>query len=98
MALIQRMASAGAPEKSAGRAAFSSTLIAMGVTGGGAWGAGGTVAGVGAAGGAVPCLGGLGCRVTGIEGACGTGVEVCSSSSLMSSLWSPKVYLSARLW
>jgi hypothetical protein len=98
MALIHRMASAGSPEKSAGRAALSSmVLVDMGVTGGGARGTGGTVAEVGVAGGAALCLGGLGYRGTGAGGACGTGVEGCSFSSLVSLLWSPKVHLSARL-
>jgi hypothetical protein len=92
------VASAGSPEKSAGRAALSSmVLVDMGVTGGGTRGTGGTVAMMGVAGGAALCLGGLGCRGVGAEGACGTGVEGCFSSSLVSSLWSPKVCLSAWL-
>jgi hypothetical protein len=98
MALIQCMASAGSPEKSAGRAALSSTLVAMGVTGAGARGVGGAVAGMEVAGRAVLCLGGLGCQGARAGGACDIGVEGCSSSSLVSSLLSPKVRLSARLW
>jgi hypothetical protein len=85
------MALAGSPEKSAGRAALSSTLVAMGVIGAGVRGA---VAGVGVAGGTVLCLGGLGCRGGNV---CGAGVEGCSSSLLVS-LLSPKVRLGARLW
>jgi hypothetical protein len=94
MALIQRMVSAGSPERSAGRAALSSTLVAMGVIGAGVRGTGGTVAEVGVAGGAALCLGGLGCRG---GSACGAGVEGCFSSLLVS-LLSPKVRLSAQLW
>jgi hypothetical protein len=56
------------------------------------------VAGVEVAGEAALCLGGLGCRGAGAGGACGTGAEGCSSSSLVSSLLSPKVRLSVRLW
>jgi hypothetical protein len=97
MALIQHMVSAGSPEKSAGRAALSSTLVAMEVTGAGARGVGGAVAGVEFAGGAALCLGGLGCRGAGAGGACDTGVEGCSSSSLVSLLLSPKVRVSARV-
>jgi hypothetical protein len=85
------MASAGSPEKSAGRAALSSTLVDIGV---GTWGAGGTVAGINVAGGAALCLGVLGCRDGGV---CGAGVEGWSSS-LLGSLLSPKVRLSARWW
>jgi hypothetical protein len=70
---------------------LSSTLVDIGV---GAWGAGGTVAGMEVAGGTAPSLGVLGCRD---GGACGAGVEGCSSS-LLGSLLSPKVRLSARLW
>jgi hypothetical protein len=88
------MASAGSPEKSAGRAALSSTLVAMGAIGAGVRGTGGTVAEVGVAEGTALCLGGLGCRGGGV---CGAGVEGCSSSLLVS-LWSLKVRLSARLW
>jgi hypothetical protein len=46
------------------------------------------------AGGTALCLGVLGCRD---GGACGAGVEGCSSS-LLGSLLSPKVRLSARWW
>jgi hypothetical protein len=77
------MALVGSPEKSAGRAALSSTLVAMGVIGAGVRGIGGAVAGVGVAGGAALCLGGLGCRG---GSACGAGVEGCSSSLLVSLL------------
>ena len=84
MALIHRTASAGSPEKSAGRAALSSVvLVDMGVTGamGGAGGARGCLGG---AGGTALCLGGLGVWGVDGEGAMvkGSGKEGCSSLSL----------------
>ena len=89
MAFIQRMASAGSPEKSAGRAALSSGMVVdMGVVDG--------VEGVtGGLGGKTRCRWGLGVLVGGgvlgsqrdtavtadVEG-CGGGERVSSSSSL----------------
>jgi hypothetical protein len=68
----------------------------MGGTSGGACGTGGVPL-VKGAGGTALDLGGLGSRGTGVWDVAATGVEGCSSSSLVSSLWSPKVRLSALL-
>jgi hypothetical protein len=69
----------------------------MGGTSGGARGTGGITLAKGA-GGAALGLGGLGSWGTGVWDIDVTGVEGCSSSSLVSSLWSLKVRLSALLW
>ena len=84
MALIHRAASAGSPEKSAGRVALSSVaLVDMGVTGV-TGGAGGVRGCLGGAGGTALCLGGLGVWGVDGEGAMvkGSGEDGRSSSSL----------------
>ena len=84
MALIHRTASAGSPEKSAGRAPLSSVvLVDMGVTGV-TGGAGGVRDCLGGAGGTALCLGGLGVWGVDGEGAMvkGSGEEGRSSLSL----------------
>ena len=88
MALIHHTASEGSPEKSAGSAALSCVaLVDIGVTGG-AGGTGGCLVG---AGGTALCLGVLWVWEFKVEGTMVEGVweEGCSSSSLVSGLFSP---------